>query len=85
MADQKTDKSMATTATIGAAILGIALLVMFFFLANPGREVPSGGVADQAIAPAAQTTTDLNGNTDALTQSAPPDTTGAGPNQNQTR
>lgn len=72
-------------ALVGAALLAAALVTLLFFLVQPGTEVSTSGPANKAITPDAQVTPDLKGNTTELTEPAPPDTVGAGPDAQQTR
>ena len=78
------DRTMSGAALFGAGALAILIVATFYFMSTPEREV-GPAITPQAVAPRAQTTPDLNGNTAPLQQVAPPDATGSGPNAPQTR
>jgi hypothetical protein len=77
MPDQD-DKSVAGAALMAAAAFAIALvLTLIFAWRQPQDPQPAG----QAVAPQAEATPDVRGNTRRLEQPAPPEATGAGPGQ----
>ena len=78
------DRNMASAALFGAGALAVLVVAAFYLMATPDREV-GPEITPQAVAPSAQTTPDLNGNTSTLQQPAAPDTAGSGPNAPQTR
>jgi hypothetical protein len=78
--DNTTSTRLSTTTIVAAAIFAIAVVVAIYLLWHPGAEVPNpSGAASNAVAPPAQTTPDLSGDTSTNETPAPPDTTGAGP------
>ena len=78
------DKTMSGAALFGAGALAILIVATIYFMVSPEREV-GPVITPEAVAPKAQTSPDLKGNTSTLQQPAPPDTSGSGPNAPQTR
>ena len=78
------DTNRASAALFGVGALAILIVAAFYFMATPEREI-GPVITPEAVAPRAQTTPDLNGNTSTLQQPAAPDTAGSGPNAPQTR
>ena len=77
-------RAPATMAMFAAAVLVCGIFLAFYFLMSPGREVAPNLPTAEAVAPEAQVTPNLRGDTSKLQQPAPPDATGSGPNAPQT-